>query len=295
MIFLDEDLRRQKKRDSVKEAIKNFESVFLPLGNINIVLTDFYTKAFYVETHILAEKILEYGTIDVPLDPEEQSEYRANREIVEDHIAFIKMKEDAKEGRTFSNLVAEYNTIFDQEKPLKIIGGQHRFLAIKEAFENNVNHYHNVKVYFDLDTNQRLDVQLISNTNIVVSSDLLDRMFETLKGPELRNWCQAVGLLLDRQDFADKKQRSNQITVRLARSFILSFLEGKKNSKKSYDKINPEPIIARTGGIDEMWEAIRASGEDIWSDKSMLEAGKEFVKLHFKQKEYFEQKRRQNL
>ena len=65
-------------------------------------------KAFYIETYILAEKIIDYGTIDVPLDPEEQSEYRANREIVEDHGAFIKMKEDAKESRTFSNLVAEF-------------------------------------------------------------------------------------------------------------------------------------------------------------------------------------------
>ncbi len=296
MKFIDEDLRRIRKREMIEEIVNNFEAIFYPLEAETIVMTDFCTNAFYIETHILAQKIIEYGTIDVPLDPEEQSEYRANREIVEDHSAFIKMKEDAKNSRTFSNLVAEFNTSFDKENPLKIIGGQHRFIAIKEAFDsNNINHYHNVKIYFGLDNNQRLDVQLISNTNIVVSSDLLDRMFETLRGPELRNWCQTVGLLLEGQDFADKKQRSNQITVRLARSFILSFLKGEKNSKKNYSKINPEPIIAKTGGIDDLWESVRNNEKGIWSDVSLIEAGKQFAKLHKKQREYFEQKRKQNL
>jgi hypothetical protein len=296
MKFVDKDSRRIKKREMIEGIVNNFETIFSPLEEETIVMTDFCTKAFYIETYILAEKIIDYGTIDVPLDPEEQSEYRANREIVEDHGAFIKMKEDAKNGRTFSNLVAEFNTSFDKDNPLKIIGGQHRFIAIKEAFDSNdINHHHNVKIYFGLDNNQRLDVQLISNTNIVVSSDLLDRMFETLKGPKLRNWCQTVGLLLESQDFADKKQRSNQITVRVARSFILSFLEGEKNSKKNYEKISPEPIIAKTGRIDDLWESVHNNKKDVWSDISLIEAGKQFAKLHKKQKEHFEQKRKKNL
>jgi len=296
MKFVDKDSRRIKKREMIEGIVNNFETIFSPLEEETIVMTDFCTKAFYIETYILAEKIIDYGTIDVPLDPEEQSEYRANREIVEDHAAFIKMKEDAKNGRTFSNLVAEFNTSFDKDNPLKIIGGQHRFIAIKEAFDSNdINHHHNVKIYFGLDNNQRLDVQLISNTNIVVSSDLLDRMFETLKGPKLRNWCQTVGLLLESQDFADKKQRSNQITVRVARSFILSFLEGEKNSKKNYEKISPEPIIAKTGRIDDLWESVHNNKKDVWSDISLIEAGKQFAKLHKKQKEHFEQKRKKNL
>lgn len=296
MKFVDKDSRRIKKREMIEGIVNNFETIFSPLEEEAIVMTDFCTKAFYIETYILAEKIIDYGTIDVPLDPEEQSEYRANREIVEDHGAFIKMKEDAKNGRTFSNLVAEFNTSFDKDNPLKIIGGQHRFIAIKEAFDSNdINHHHNVKIYFGLDNNQRLDVQLISNTNIVVSSDLLDRMFETLKGPKLRNWCQTVGLLLESQDFADKKQRSNQITVRVARSFILSFLEGEKNSKKNYEKISPEPIIAKTGRIDDLWESVHNNKKDVWSDISLIEAGKQFAKLHKKQKEHFEQKRKKNL
>lgn len=73
------------------------------------------------------------GTIDSPLDSENQPEYRANRNVVEDNAAFLQMKEDAKQKRSFSNIVAEYTTLFDEEHPLKIIGGQHRFIAISEA------------------------------------------------------------------------------------------------------------------------------------------------------------------
>ena len=100
----------------------------------------------------------------MPLDPEEQAEYRANREIVTSHYAFEKMQQDAKERRSFSNLVAEFTTDYNPDHPLKIIGGQHRYEAIRKALENGVDEYHGVKVYFGLDSEQRLDVQLISTT-----------------------------------------------------------------------------------------------------------------------------------
>ena len=51
---------------------------------------------------------------DVPLDPEDQPEFRANREIVTSHYAFEKMQRDAKEHRSFSNIVAE---IHDRLRP----------------------------------------------------------------------------------------------------------------------------------------------------------------------------------
>ena len=68
-------------------------------------------------------------------------------------------------------------------------------LAIETALEGGIDEYHGFKIFFGLNTEQRLDVQLISNTNISVSNDLLDRMFETVKGPELRTWCQETGIL----------------------------------------------------------------------------------------------------
>src|SRR5882672_3197992 len=144
-----------------------------------------------------------FGTTDVPLDPEEQGEYKANRDIEEGSVAFQKMKDDAKQKRSFSNIVAEWRRDSDSDSPLKIIGGQHRFEAIRHAVESEVDVFHGVKVYFDLDMAQRLDVQLISNTNIDISGDLIDRLRETAKGSALRDWCQNVGLLENGQQFAE--------------------------------------------------------------------------------------------
>src|SRR5262249_12290354 len=141
--------------------------------------------------------------------------------------AFEKMKEDARGRRSFSNIVAEYTLAFDPDHPLKIIGGQHRYEAIRLAFDANVDEWHGVKVYFRLDPEQRLDVQLISNTNIAVSPDLFDRMQETIEGPQLRAWCQEVGLLEQGTDFADKRQRGRAITVQAARTFIMNYFGGK--------------------------------------------------------------------
>lgn len=195
MKFIDETIKESEKVKII-ELINNFKSLLHPLEDDFFVLCDYSIKAFYIEVHVKASLLIKYGSIDVPIDPVDQAEYRANREILEDHNAFIKMKEDARNGRTFSNIVTEFNIEFQEEQPIKIIGGQHRFVAIQEAFEGvGIDKYHEIKIYFALDSNQRLDIQLISNTNISVSPDLLDRMYETVSGPHLRNWCQLVGFL----------------------------------------------------------------------------------------------------
>ena len=248
MKFIDDKIKEQKKHE-IDDLINGFISEFRPLENEINVMTDSRTKSYYIEVHIRAKDLVERSTIDAPIDPEEQVEYKANRDIVEDHSVFLKMKEDAGLGRTFSNIIAEYNTDFDEARPLKIIGGQHRFAAIEEAFKGKqINHYHEIKAYFDLTSEQRLDIQLISNTNISVSPDLLDRMFETVNGPKLRNWCQKVGFLEVNQDFADKKQRTNQITVRMARSFIMSYFEGKKNSKIKFEDLSQNQLLLQPVG-----------------------------------------------
>lgn len=275
-------------KENVKEGIKNFCDVFSPIENTIYIFEDARTKALYCECHIFAQNIVSLGTIDSPLDSESQAEYRANRDVVEDNAAFIQMKEDAKLKRSFSNIVAEYITSFDEEHPLKIIGGQHRFIAISEAYnDENVNQAHEVKVYFGLNTEQRLDVQLISNTNIAVSSDLLDRMLETVRGPELRNWCQKVDLLNAGEDFADRKQRNGKLTVRAARTFIMNFYEGKKISATTFPKVKTIPVLAKTGGVDEDWEQLKSKNKDIWDDEGLQAAGKAYAKLITKQREFF--------
>lgn len=192
-------------------AFSSFCLKFLPLEPLEppetlVKLVDNRTGAQYCECHIKASRLADLATPDAPLDSDEP-DYRANRELVTNAPAFATMKADAIAHRSFSNIVAEYTTETDPTHPLKIIGGQHRFEAIREAHKHNVDEYHGVKVYFDLTMDQRLDVQLISNTNIAISGDLFDRMQETVKGPELREWCQSVGLLESETDFADRRVR----------------------------------------------------------------------------------------
>lgn len=276
------------ENSKIIQEINGFSERFNPLEKEQInILQDKMTKAIFWECHIRAEKLTQLGTIDAPLDPDLQPEYRANRDLTEDNVAFTQMKQDAKDHRVFSNIVAEYNITFDKEHPLKIIGGQHRFIAISEAFAENINELHGVKVYFDLDTEQRLDVQLISNTNIAVSFDLLDRMFETVKGPELRDWCQKVRLLDEHCDFADKKQRGSKITVRGARTFIMNYYLGQKVNADNFDKERTMPVIAKTGGLETEWEELKQSKPEMWVDKELAEAGEEFAKLIESQNAYF--------
>lgn len=276
-----------------EEVIQEFIGAFQPVERADVlhVFVDARTGALYSECHIKADKLVALSTIDVPLDPEEQGDYRANREIVADHAAFGAMKDDAKQRRSFSNIVTEFTTEFDPTHPLKIIGGQHRFEAIKEALASGINEAHGMKVYFGLTPEQRLDAQLISNTVIAVPTDLYDRMQETMHGPELREWCQRVELLKQGQDFADKRQRGAQITVSAARSFILNYYRGEKAAAEDFDKIETTPKLCKTGTIDSDWEALR-SNKKIWKDAKLETAGKEFAELVRTQRKAFVGKRK---
>src|SRR5208283_4346994 len=97
--------------------------------------------------------------------------------------------------------------------------------------------------YFGLDMDQRLDVQLISNTNIAISRDLFDRLQETFVGPHLREWCQKVGLLPLGKDFADHYKRGGLISVRMAKTFITNYLAGKRIHPDKFSITSTIPII----------------------------------------------------
>lgn len=227
------------------------------------------------------------STVDVPLDPEEQPDYRANREIVEDAVAYQAMKDDAALRRSFSNIVVEYTRDFQSDRPIKIIGGQHRFNAISDALDLGIDEFHGLKVYFALDPEQRLDVQLISNTNIAVSSDLFDRMQETLAGPQLRTWCQSVGLLEPAADFADRRQRGRQITVREARSFMVGYYRGQSINAKDFDKTETTPIICKSGVPDPDWQHIGKDHPSWAEDPNLRRAGSEYARLRIAQRDTF--------
>lgn len=276
----------------VQEAVDQFVAAAFPLEKPEhlYLLQDSKTDAWYCECHISAKTFVDLGTINVPLDPEEQSEYRANREIMGDHDAFQRMRGDARLGRTFSNIVAEFTTEFDSDHPVKIIGGQHRFEAIREALSAGVDKYHGVKLYMALTMEQRLDVQLISNTNIAVSSDLFDRMQETVRGPELRNWCQEVGLLEAGHDFADKRERGGRLPVQLARTFITNYYLGKRVKAESFAVTSTTPVLCPTGQHDGNWDVLLAS-ENVWKDAKLKAAAKEFSLLVAAQRDAFSAKK----
>lgn len=263
----------------ILELLDNFTEKCKPIERTLYIFTDVKANAYYCECHIHAKDLLKLATTDVPLDPDEQSEYRANRDIVEDDVAFEQMKSDAFDNRTFSNIVAEFDISHNPKTPIKIIGGQHRFMAIKEAHGQGISTQHGLKIYFGLTKEQRLDVQLISNTNIAVSTDLYDRLQETASGPELRKWCQEVGFLDPGKDFSAKRQRSSAISVRAVRSFIMNYYLGKQVDSENFENLDTSPIFCRTGKPDPDWETLRRNNTNMWSDEGLKQAAQEFVKL----------------
>ncbi len=282
-------------KETVKTGNQNADPVFsafcdtfapLERPETILLLVDQRTGARYCECHIKVSKLVEFATTDAPLDLDEP-DYRANRELVTNAPAFAIMKADAVNRRSFSNIVAEYTTESDAAHPLKIIGGQHRIEAIREAFKGGVDEHHGVKVYFDLNMDQRLDVQLISNTNIAISGDLFDRMQETVMGPQLRGWCQDVGLLPPDTDFADRRVRGGAISVQMARTFITNYFEGKKLDHKKFDTTETSPILCQTGQIDAAWEKLRASSPDLWKDDGLRRAAAQFAALIKAQRDAF--------
>lgn len=71
----------------VTDTVKDFIATCQPLEQDTLyLLVDARTNARYCDCHVQARTIIKLSTIDVPLDPDEQPDYRANREIVEDAV-----------------------------------------------------------------------------------------------------------------------------------------------------------------------------------------------------------------
>ncbi len=263
----------------LNEVVLEFCDQFDPLERSGIiVLKDDLTGAAFTECHVSAEVITANGTTDVPLDPDESPEYRANRDVVTSHAAFERMREDAIGGRKFSNIVCEFSP--QKSKSLEVIGGQHRFEAISGAIANGVDVHHGLKVYFALTKEQRLDVQVISNTNIAVPTDLLDRMYATIEGTDLRAWCQQCGLLDEGKDFADVGKKGNPMTVKEARTFIVNYFLGKAISPETFEESETNPEVVESGKRDpKIWVQAKADHPELWTDVGLLQAGKEFAAL----------------
>jgi len=281
-----------KPEEEIEEIIDQFRSSVPTLEESNnlpfIILQDGKSQAYYIECHMAASDAIPLVDFDAVLDPEEQEQFRLQRELQPTNIAFLKMCSDALENRQFSDLIAEYDLSYRPETPLKLLGGQHRAEAIKRALESNeVSRCHGFRVYFGLTIDQRNEIAQIANTNIAISPDLLDRMQETVRGPQLRGFCHRVGLLDSNEDFADRKTSEGRITVRLARTFIVDFFKGQENRDGDLEKSEFVPYICKSGQEDPEYLSIISNID--WMDKGLVEAGENFANLHKKQIQTVEQ------
>lgn len=268
----------------VMKGIKGFLTEFVTFEAENglplLLLMDERSKGLYLTCHLESKVLASKTDANAVLDPLESEEYKLNRGIYTDNYAYKLMESDALKGRSFEDLVVEYDRSYRRERPLKVFGGQHRILAIKESIKNGVSVVHGVRAYFALSIEQRFDIATANNTSIAVSNDLLDRMQEDLLGPNLRDWCQCVGLLAQGQNFADRRSSEGIPTVRIARSIIVNYYLG-KNAEENELNI---PVVCKSGpGIDEKYMGIHK--EIDWSDGALKEMGQEFTNLHKLQRE----------
>ena len=205
---------------TVIEKVNEFLSVFDTFEDKNdvklLLMYDKRSSAYYLICHLDSDALASKTDLDAVLDPEESEDYKLNREIYTDTHAYRVMENDAINGRSFEDLVVEYDTSYRGEQPLKVFGGQHRIKAIEKAVKKSVKAPHGVRVYFDLSVDQKVNIAMANNTSIAVSNDLLDRMQEDLLGHDLRDWCQTVGLLEKKQNF----DTSSKSYIEFTKKFI---------------------------------------------------------------------------
>jgi hypothetical protein len=252
------------------------------------IFQDGVKKSYYIRCAITGKTMADIISLNARLNPESGETFRGNREILESHNTFRRMRADAENEREFNDIIAEYIYSYEPKKPLKVWGGQHRSRAIIDAYrQKKVSRYHGFRVYFNLSKEQRSELAMISNTNIAVSNDLFDRqMEETYMGPHLRRWCVKVGLLKQGEDFPDVGSHAERITTQGARSFIVNYFKGKQAGQQvpdaELDRNVYEPYLCQTGiFLDEEYQQLTEKmGSALWTDKGLVEAARAFAGLH---------------
>jgi hypothetical protein len=259
----------------IDEFVAKFAPYELITGGKVCVLSDEKSGAYYLTCHLQGKTLAQSCDVEASLEGDEDDEiYKLNRDITEDKTAYQTMETDALKGRSFEDIVLEYDPSYRPRKPLKVYGGQHRLRSIEKAESKKGTTLHGVRVYFGLSRGQKVEIATINNTAIAVPNDLLDRMREQLLGSELRDWCQTVGLLEVGTDFSDR--RSPEIpTVRLVRTLILNYFLGQ--DAPAIEAFH-RPELCKSGGVDEGYVAIRERIN--WSDVAFVEMGRQFARLH---------------
>src|SRR3990172_8142357 len=132
------------------DFLDSFSIYEIEHGSSLVLNYDLKSKAFYLLCHLTSIDLINYSDLEATLDfdNEEDVIYKLNREITEDQTAFKTMEDDAREGRSFEDLVIEYDKTYRKEKRLKIYGGQHRVRAISNTEKEVKNINHGIRIYF---------------------------------------------------------------------------------------------------------------------------------------------------
>ena len=117
--------------------LEAFEPEECKRGQKLILWTDARSGAYYVTCHLRGSTIAQRADLAAVMDPEADDEYRMNRDLVLDTYAYRVMEQDAKAGRSFEDIVVQFDESYKSAKPLKVFGGQHRVHAITEAAKDN--------------------------------------------------------------------------------------------------------------------------------------------------------------
>lgn len=253
-----------------------------------LLLQDGVNQSYFVECHVQAVRLVELLYEDAVLDPENLDDpdvevYKLNRDLQLLRGVFERMQEDAQKGRPFSDIIVEFNQDYAPEQSLKILAGQHRSRAITDAVqaEAKLERLHGIKVYFSLNRDQRQEISLISNTNIAISKQLIDRFGEQYIGPESRKWCQQVGLLEQGKDFADRIAGTERFTVQILRTLIINFYSGKSFAGDIDEALHGDARIPRAGERDPDPEYKKLLKEfSPWDDSAIAEMGRRFAELN---------------
>jgi hypothetical protein len=148
----------------VDSFLRTFSPYELQAGGKLHVFVDQKSGAYYLTCHLESRSLVAYCDTKATLDPSDDEDeiYKLNREITEDAAAFIAMEKDALAGRSFEDIVLEYDVSYRDAKPLKVYGGQHRLKAITSAEAQRGTVLHGIRVYFGLTREQKVEVATIN-------------------------------------------------------------------------------------------------------------------------------------
>jgi hypothetical protein len=107
--------------------VERFEPREVKIGSELILHFDEKSGAHYLSCHIDGSTLAASCDLEASLYADDEDYvYKLNRDITEDQAAYRVMEEDACKGRSFEDMVTEYDTSYRGDRPLKVYGGQHR-------------------------------------------------------------------------------------------------------------------------------------------------------------------------